>query len=83
MKIQSRVLMLLILLVGCARQQPTGTDAQTPIAGSELDDAAWAEALIDHREEIDEEFRSSSTSPMAGTQYLKSEPRDRVYLARQ
>jgi uncharacterized protein (DUF1684 family) len=38
---------------------------------------------MEHREEVDEEYRTSSTSPMAGTQYLKSEPAARVYLTRE
>jgi uncharacterized protein (DUF1684 family) len=79
MKIHSWVL---ILLSGCAQQEPHRADTTAPFAGPELDDPAWTDALIDHRKEIDEEFRTS-TSPMAGTQYLKSEPADRVYLTRQ
>ena len=82
MEIQSRILILLILLSGCAQQDPNSTTTPAPIVGSELDDPAWTEALIEHRKELDEEFRTS-TSPMAGTQYLKSEPADRVYLTRQ
>lgn len=52
------------------------------MAGPELDDTAWTQALTDHREEIDDEYRTSRTSPMAGTQYLKSDPGDQVYLTR-
>jgi uncharacterized protein (DUF1684 family) len=74
--------MLLIFLSGCAQQDPSTTAKPAPITGSELDDQAWTQALVEHREEIDEEYRASSTSPMAGTQYLKSEPTDRVYLTR-
>jgi uncharacterized protein (DUF1684 family) len=76
------VLTLLILPSGCAQQDPSGSNAAAPIAGAELDDPAWTKALIEHRREIDEEFRTS-TSPMAGSQYLKSEPADRVFLTRQ
>ena len=83
MKIQSKTLMLLTLLGGCAQQDPQGTAPPTPVAGPELDDPAWTQALIEHRDEIDEEYRTSSTSPMAGTQYLKSEPAKRIYLTRQ
>ena len=46
-----------------------------------LDELAWESELLEHREQKDEEFRTSSTSPMAGTQYLKSEPTDRVWLS--
>ncbi len=83
MTTQARILMVLVLLGGCAQQDPHGTDLPTPVADSELDDPAWTQALIEHREEIDEEYKTSSTSPMAGTQYLKSEPAKRVYLTRQ
>ena len=83
MKILISTLMLTILVGGCAQEKPSSTDTQTPVAVSELDDAAWAEALIDHREEIAEDFKTSITSPMAGTQYLKSEPGERVYLTRE
>jgi uncharacterized protein (DUF1684 family) len=83
MKIQSKTLMLLILFGGCAQQDPQGTAPPTPVDGSELDDPAWTRVLIEHRDEIDEEYRTSKTSPMAGTQYLKSEPAERVYLTRQ
>jgi len=76
-------LTLLLLLSGCAQQEPDGPAAAAPEAGSELDDAAWAQALVEHREENDEEFRTSSTSPMAGSQRLTSDPADRVYLTRQ
>ena len=48
-----------------------------------LDELAWESELLEHREQKDEEFRTSSTSPMAGTQYLKSEPTDRVWLTRE
>jgi hypothetical protein len=77
------LLTLAILLCGCAQQGPNSTATRAPVAGSEPDDLAWTQALIEHREEIDEAFRTSSASPMAGTQYLKSQPTDRVYLTRQ
>jgi uncharacterized protein (DUF1684 family) len=83
MKIQSGIPMLLVLLSGCLQQDPRGTASPAPIAGSQRDDQAWTRALVEHREEIDEDYRTSVTSPMAGTQYLKSEPTDRVYLTRQ
>ena len=48
-----------------------------------VDELAWESALLEHREQKDEEFRTSSTSPMAGRQYLKSEPKERVWLTRE
>ena len=45
----------------------------------DLDEEAWTSALQEHREEIDEEFRTSAESPMAGVQYLKSEPAERGF----
>jgi hypothetical protein len=77
------LLTLVILLCGCAQQNPNGTATRAPVAGSEPDDLAWTQALIEHREEIDDAFRTSNTSPMAGTQYLKSQPTVRVHLTRQ
>jgi uncharacterized protein (DUF1684 family) len=50
--------------------------------GPEFDEAEWQADLIDYRSRKDEEFRTSNTSPMAGTQYLKSEPTERVWLTR-
>ena len=82
MTFQWRILTLLILLGGCAQQDPGDAAAPAPVAGSELDGAAWTQALIDHREETDEEFRTSVTSPIAGTQRLQSDPAERVYLTR-
>jgi uncharacterized protein (DUF1684 family) len=46
------------------------------------DVGSWQTALLEERREKDQEFASSETSPMAGTQYLKSEPADRVVLTR-
>ncbi|MCG6926868.1 MAG: DUF1684 domain-containing protein [Acidobacteria bacterium] len=80
MKNRPWVLAVLFLFIACARQDPDA--ATTPVAGSQLDDAAWTQALVDHRDETDEEFRTSTTSPMAGTQRLQSDPADRVYLTR-
>jgi uncharacterized protein (DUF1684 family) len=83
MKSSPGILMLLMLLGGCGPPEPGGTVTPAPEAASELSDEAWTRALVEHREETDEEFRTSSTSPMAGAQRLKSEPADRVYLIRQ
>jgi uncharacterized protein (DUF1684 family) len=75
--------MLLLLLGACARQDPTDSATPAPAMASEPDDAAWSHALMDHRDETDEEFRTSPTSPMAGIQRLQSDPADRVSLTRQ
>jgi len=40
----------------------------------------WREALLEHRQQKDEQYRTSDRSPMAGVQYLKSEPAAEVYL---
>lgn len=50
---------------------------------AQLDETAWESALLEHREQKNEEYRTSSTSPMAGTQYLKSEPTDEAWLTRE
>jgi len=75
--------MILILVGGCAAPEVEQASEVTPVEEVELDDEAWTAALLEERQEIDEEFRTSDTSPMAGTQYLKSEPGDEVYLALQ
>ncbi|MCP3977827.1 MAG: DUF1684 domain-containing protein [bacterium] len=63
---------LLLLLGGC-----------TVDDGSGFDEARWSSELLEYRERKDERLRTSSTSPMAGTQYLKSRPGDRVWLVRE
>ena len=83
MNTRPRFLMLLVLLTGCARPEPSSTATRAAAAGSDLDDAAWTQALVEHREETDESFRTSSTSPMAGTQRLQREAVDRIHLTRQ
>jgi len=75
--------MMLVLAGGCAAPEVEQAADAHPVEQVELDDAAWTAALIEHRQEIDEEFRTSKESPMAGTQYLKSEPGADVYLALQ
>jgi len=83
MKTSPGMLMLLMLLGGCGQPEPGRTASPEREGASALSDEAWTQALIEHREEIDEEFRSASISPIAGAQRLKSEPADRVYLTRQ
>ena len=46
------------------------------------DETAWKAELLEERVQKDEEFATSETSPMAGTQYLKSDPAERVFLTR-
>jgi uncharacterized protein (DUF1684 family) len=50
------------------------------ITGQE--DGAWREELLYHRNKKDEALKTSETSPMAGSQYLLSEPRETIYLTR-
>ncbi len=83
MRSRLQTVTLLLLLAGCAGQDPGGAATPAPLAGSEVDDAAWTRTLVAHREEVDEELRTSSTSPMAGVQRLASKAVDRVYLTRQ
>lgn len=52
------------------------------VGGCGLGDATWEAELIEHRARKDEKLKTSSTSPMAGTQYLKSDPAERVWLTR-
>jgi len=80
-RVCASTMVLLSLLVACSKE-PVDTTTPVSVAESEIDDAAWTEELIQHREENDEHFRTSRTSPMAGAQYLKSEPTERVYLTR-
>ena len=80
MKSALSVLTVLILIGGCTASEVEQTTGTRPVVGADLDDEAWTAALIEHRKEIDEELRTSEESPMAGTQYLKSEPADEVYL---
>ncbi len=75
-------LTLLILVGGCGAPEVEKASEVIPVEKVELDDEAWTAALLEERQEIDEEFRTSETSPMAGTEYLKSEPGDEVYLTR-
>ena len=83
MKISNWILMLLVLAIGCAAPEVEQAVEESPVEAVELDDAAWTAALLEERPEKDEEFRTSKDSPMAGSQYLKSEPGDEVYLALQ
>jgi hypothetical protein len=82
MKNPSPILVLVVLLAACAHQEaaPEGVDR---VDASEPDDAAWTQELLEERGETDEELRTSKTSPMAATQYLKSEPADEVHLTRE
>ena len=56
MTIHFRPLALLLVLGGCAEQSPDQTTKSPPVAGTELSDAAWTQALVEHRDEINEEF---------------------------
>jgi uncharacterized protein (DUF1684 family) len=74
------VLMMLVLIVGCTTPDVEQSSDAPPVEPVELDDEAWTATLLEERQEIEEEFRTSKESPMAGSQYLKSEPMDEVYL---
>jgi uncharacterized protein (DUF1684 family) len=82
MRIRLQAVPLLLLVAGCSDSEPRGSDPPPLVATSGVDDAAWTRALLDHRREVDEEFRTSVTSPMAGIQRLASEPVDRLFLIR-
>jgi uncharacterized protein (DUF1684 family) len=69
---QNLILIPFVLALGACSVEP----------GARLDESAWRSELLEHRAGKDDEFRTSSTSPMAGTQYLKSEPTDRLWLTR-
>jgi len=76
--------LLLPLLFACGPEgsipAPMGIPDGPAVAPSL--EAAWKAELLEERERKDEEFASSETSPMAGTQYLKSEPTEQVFLRR-
>ncbi|MGB5162612.1 MAG: DUF1684 domain-containing protein [Thermoanaerobaculia bacterium] len=80
MKSLSIAAMMLVLVGGCSLPEVEQASEPSPVEPVELDDEAWTAALLEERREIDEEFRTSKESPMAGAQYLKSEPMDEVYL---
>ncbi len=80
MKSLSIAAMMLVLVGGCSPPEVEQISDTEPVGQVELDDEAWTAALLEERREIDVEFKTSEESPMAGTQYLKSEPGDEVYL---
>ena len=80
MKSLSIAAMMLVLVGGCSPPEVEEISDTEPVEQVKLDDEAWAAALLEERQEIEEEFRTSKESPMAGSQYLKSEPMDEVYL---
>lgn len=77
-------LILLPLLFACAPEEPGLTRASFPDGPGvpPTDETAWKAELLEERVQKDEEFATSETSPMAGTQYLKSDPAERVFLTR-
>lgn len=77
--------LLLPLLLGCAPEGSGPTRAGLPDgpAVPPIDEMAWKAELQEERAQKDVEFATSETSPMAGTQYLKSEHADRVLLTRE
>jgi uncharacterized protein (DUF1684 family) len=73
---------VVVLLGGCVPQASDEENADA-VAGSEMDDGAWTQELLEDRQETDEHLRTSKTSAMSATQYLKSKPTDAVYLTRE
>jgi hypothetical protein len=77
---------ILLLLLGACGPADTGPiQAGLPDGPALLpsQEVAWRAELLAERARKDEEFRTSETSPMAGTQYLKSEPAERLFLKRE
>ena len=83
MKSLSIAAMMLVLVGGCSPPEVEQISDTEPVEQVKVDDKVWTAVLLEERQEIDEELRTSDTSPMAGTQYLKSDPGDEVYLALQ
>jgi uncharacterized protein (DUF1684 family) len=84
MKLLSILIATVAFLGACVEQPQEGAAARSnqrnDISSDEVD--GWTAELLEHRRKKDEEFRTSITSPMAGIQYLMSEPRDTIYLTR-
>jgi uncharacterized protein (DUF1684 family) len=82
---QASWVLVLSLVLACA-QDPLETGRTRLSVGPGVppdDEAAWKAELLEERAEKDEEFATSETSPMAGKQYLKSEPAKQVFLTRE
>lgn len=73
----------LLLLCACMNRDQGSLESSLPTDTSLAENETWTAELVQHRQETDEWLFTSDTSPMAGTQYLKSEPVDRVFLVRQ
>jgi uncharacterized protein (DUF1684 family) len=69
----------LLLLSACGAQEDAAVES-TSYSGDVED--PWEAKLLEERAEKDEMFKTSETSPMAGLQYLMSDPRDTIYLLR-
>lgn len=77
-------LVLLVATAGLGAGLVLGVACRPPVPGEpEVTDETWRSALLAERASKDEELRTSSSSPMAGTQYLKSEPTEEVFLTRE
>lgn len=76
------IVSLLLLLAACGYPGPGG-EAPPPGNIADEDEAAWTRELLAHRAAIDKEFSTSPTSPIAGTQYLKSAAANRLFLLRE
>ncbi len=77
---------VLLLLCYCSPPEPVSPAQETApeIEGPSIEDEeAWLAELLSEREEKDQTFKTSRTSPMAGVQYLRSESEERVFLTRE
>ena len=84
MRYQGLFFWLLLPLLAACSDGDSGSSRLTLGPGVPADQLeTWTSELIADRAEKDEEFATSETSPMAGTQYLKSEPSELVFLTRE
>ena len=83
MRILSRLPWLLLpLSLACAPKSPGQAVVALPDGPGVLpiDEEAWRAELLEERAQKDEEYATSETSPMAGTQYLTGPPHLQVFL---
>jgi uncharacterized protein (DUF1684 family) len=82
MKRLSTVIVIGLALAACGPQDRGDVAPATSPGATVSVGESWLADLVEHREAKDEEYATSPTSPMAGTQYLPSDPADAVYLTR-
>lgn len=89
-RIQTTLVLLGSVLwgLGCSRSESRDRESQpasppSPDVQADVQaDDPWVRHILDLRGQKDREFKTSSTSPMAGTQFLKSQPGTTVHLSR-